>query len=223
MQLTKSLLVIAALGMITETSMASIEPYCGGGFEWSTANHRRGDSHGTLFNKYYGGANAYLGARWRDVSIEAGHESTGEKDKSASHIALSSQQEVVKAGIRLHNYFKSWHLDLNTYFPIYGDFELIGSLGYGAVKHKAHGGMTLLAADKVVLSERLYFPNQYKGAFRFGIGAEQMICDHIGIRGMIRYKLLDNRTRLKSDIFGVNEIVKYKNIISVSAGIIFKF
>ncbi len=224
MQLTKSLVVIVALiGVITESAVASVEPYFGGSCEWSTANHRRGSSQGSMFNKYFGGASAYAGARWKDISFEAGHESTGQKDKTGSHVTPSKDVEVVTAGIRTKNYFTGWHLDLNTHFPIWDDFELLGSLGYGAIKHRAAAQIDLSSSNKVVFTERLHFSNRYKNTLRFGIGAQQMICNHVGIRFMARYKLINNRARLKSDLFGINEIVKYKNIVSLSAGFFVKF
>jgi len=223
MQLIKSLVIVAALGILTESVMASVDPYFGGGYEWSTANHRRGDSHGSMFNKYFGGANAYLGARCHDISIEAGYECTGEESKSGSHTATPHDQEVVTASIRTRNYFKGWHLDLKTYFPIKDDFELITSFGYGVIKHKASGNITLMVSEELRAYDNLHFSNRYGHVARIGIGAQQMLCDHIGIRAMIRYKLLNNRTRLKSELFGINESVKYKNLVSLKLGFIFKF
>ncbi len=223
MKLIKSLVIITALGLVTDSATACVEPYIGLGCEWSTTNHRRGNSHGSMFNKYFGGATAYAGARWQNISLEAGHESTGNKEKTGCHTGITSEQEVVTASIRTQNYFNGWHLDLNTYIPIKGDFEIISSLGYGIIKHRACGDITLVTSSKTAIYEGLNFSNRYKNTVRMGIGAQQMLCNHIGIRCMVRYKLLNNRSRLKSDLFGVNEMVKYKNIVSLSLGFIAKF
>jgi hypothetical protein len=224
MQLTKSLVVVAALiGVLTESAMASIEPYVGMGYEWSTINHRRGNSHGSIFNKYFGGGNVYAGARWKDISLEAGHESTGNKYKSGSYSAMSKDSELVTASFRTPNSFTGWHIDLNAHMPVIKDFELLGSLGYGVIKHRSSSEFSFSVSGGSVLSENLHISNKYKNTFRLGLGIQQMFCNHIGIRCMIRYKLLNNHSRLKSDLFEINESVKFKNIVSVAAGVIFKF
>lgn len=223
MQLIKGLVVISALCVLTESAMASIDPYFGGAYEWSTANHRRGSSHGSMFKKNFGAIAAHAGARWRDISIEVGHESTGQEDKTGSHTATPHDQEVVTASINTQNYFKGWHLDLNTYLPIHADLELITSLGYGLIKHRASGDIAITASRKTIFAEDLHFSNRYRATYRLGIGAQQMVCEHIGIRAMVRYKMLNNRTRLKSEHFGINESVKYKNIVALTLGFIVKF
>lgn len=224
MKLSKSLVLIATLlGLLTECAMANVEPYIGGGYEWSTVNHRRGNSHGSIFNKYFGGAHIYMGARWKDISIEAGHESTGQKYKTGSYMATAPDLGIVSASFRTPNSFAGWHLDLNAYLPIRGDFEFISSFGYGLIKHRISSDLSFSASDNDALSENLLSSSKYRNTFRLGAGVQQMFCNHIGVRCMVRYKLLNNRSRLKSELFAVNESVKYKNIVSVSAGVIFKF
>jgi len=168
MQLTKRLLVIAALGMLTESAMASIQPYVGGGYEWTTANHRRGNSHSSMFNKYFGGAAVYAGARWKDVSLEIGHESTGRKDKSATYTAISKDQKSVTAGAMTRSNFEGFHLDLNTYMPVLNDLEFIGSLGYGLIKHRNSADLALMVDRNTVFAEDLHVSNKHKHSFRMG-------------------------------------------------------
>jgi opacity protein-like surface antigen len=223
MELIKSLVIAAALGMLTESSMASVEPYVGLGYEWTTANHRRGDSHASMFNKYFGGSSVYIGARCKDISIEAGYESTGKKNKTGYHSAISKELEVVTASVISLSNFEGWHIDLNNYLLINGDCELINSLGYGYISHRHATNLILQASGKPIFTESLNVSGKNKHSFRLGAGIQQMFCNHIGIRCMVRYKMLNNRSKFYSKFLSIKHNVKYKNIVSITAGVIFKF
>lgn len=229
-KIAKSLLVAGAMiGASTANAMVNFEeisPYAGADYEWShmkgagssqISSLERIESFSRYYPKSYSGANIYLGGRWCDWGIEVGYDVTGRKNKRQRVVDSGSEENAASAfrffatpafgSLETGDTFSvrvkqtGWHVDFNGYLPLCDCWELIGTVGLGWVKPKLSITGTHLAANVNTLTESLNVSTKYRGMFRLGAGAQYMVTECIGFRGLIRWKNTDKlRVNLRNAV-----------------------
>ncbi len=229
-----------------------LEPYVGGGYEGSFQNKGKNND----FARYYNGGHFFVGTRWCDCGLELGYEATQRTSKpkpetlttdllnevigpnnGASYLGQGGSLNVL---FPTKNKFEAWYLDLNGYVPVCNNLEVVGSLGYSWMKPKIYSAMQLNANNGTIqlpgsgftptvdgnLYRKFTSRRSHKAIFRFGAGLQYMVCNCVGVRGMVRWK---NTESLKTTIPEGSAqnpsqyIMRPKNMISVSADAFISF
>lgn len=227
-------------------------PYVGGEYEWTSTSGNRDHHHGRGFAKSYNGGNFFIGGRWCDFGVEVGYDFTQRKNRR--HARTFTQDQLANvigadraaaffagtgntgaAFSRTRSRFNGWHIDLNGYMPVCDCFELIGQIGYGWMKPHVSSafaltnnvaGVTLpgFTARGNALVHRLHSRGGYKGVFRLGAGGQYMVTDCVGLRGMLRWK---NMNQLRSGVRGDDNFRRHhhkaRDAFSLAAGVFVKF
>lgn len=221
-------------------------PYLGIDSKWQKIGLHK-DWKRAVENKRWG-TTFFLGNRFCDyLGLELGYSQTTRKIKA--HLFAPGEDffnngDTAGAIMRTTTRFNSYHIDVNSYWPINPCIDLIGSLGYGWVQPKVSVDILTLASpslnpnlpintgfflqDATTLTT---IQGRDKGVFRVGAGAQFMICDFVGIRGLVRLETT-NSLRLKGDFerrdpnstieFG-NVRRMFKDSYSVALGIFWNF
>lgn len=220
----------------------NVSPYIGGEYEWSSmkgANTNpsiRGLSYRNLVSNSYSGGNIFLGGRWCNFATEIGYDFTGTKKKhlGANSHNIAGLNANFDHALVLGDRFESkvrlsgWHVDFNGYMPLCDCWELIGSVGYGWMKAKTSITSVYTGRNIGSLTRRgLHAHSSYKGMFRLGVGAQYMVTECVGLRGMLRWK---NTEKLHVSVRNNDPLASrsvsmkpFKDTISLSAGVFVKF
>lgn len=226
MQFRKKLVITSILTILVSGVFADdFNPYTGIDYQqtWMKANTNGLFTTKNITPKSYPGANAYIGTKFAEnFGIELGAGSTTNKKKNWSEPEEILGVDGTVAGntkIRLSNFY----LDLIGFLPITENTEIFGSVGASLVKAKiainflTFNGSQLTSAQLSDLGGQLSISTNLKTVLRFGIGANYMITDSIGVRGKLG---LENTSNLKPK----NSSQKlFKNSQTFLVGAFFRF
>jgi opacity protein-like surface antigen len=240
--IAKSLVVASALiGASSASAMGCfdfgcVSPYVGAEYEWTRSNthHRHSDSDGVFSRhslaKSYNGGNIFLGGRWCDFGLELGYDFTGRKSRTfrgapGARLVPGTTATFGTDFAKVKNRFDGWHVDLNGYMPVCDCLELIGSLGYGWVRPRFSVDYAIVdtAGTRLFTADDISNHNRYRGVFRLGAGAQYMVTECVGIRGMVRWKNINHRNRANSTSLAFVGSTRAKDAVSLSAGAFMKF
>ncbi len=227
----KSLVVAGALiGSSTSNAFHCVHFHClptyvGAEYQWITTGHRKSDVTGTTFGKSFCGTHLYVGQRWKNVSVETGYEFTRKKVRHTNFTIHHPELNHVTASVKARNRLAGMYMDVNGYIPIpaLDGFELIGSIGVARIKHQLLADITLNVEGNPVFKEDLSRLTKYRGVFRLGAGAQYALNDYVNIRGMVRWKAINLGSKIRSEVLGVQETVRHRDVVCLSAGLFFKF
>lgn len=190
--IAKSLVIAGALAStgVASAAMDELNPYVGVDYKhtWIKAHNKKNQP---LFKKNYPGANVYVGTKLHEnVGLEVGYDFTKKQKKTDQ----ASTNKV---------HFKGFGLDLNAYLPVDNCFEVIGTAGLSHKKAKVESTTAVKS-------------NKSKLIARFGAGAQYMVADNVGLRGLVRW---ENTARFKS----TTKEKLFKDAVALNLGVFYKF
>jgi len=177
----------ASVSTETDTSVEEdvILSLVGADFEFTRLRGK--NNWGKVLQSNYPGANFYLGGRFFEYfGLIVGYDVTTRRAGSHTFQAGETFFGVAAApGSTLTERVRaeSWYLDLMGYIPFCNSFDLIGTIGYGAMWAKVSQTITgPFAVPALTRSTR------YAGGLRAGVGLQFMMTKVLGIRGMVNWK-----------------------------------
>ncbi|NDF12012.1 MAG: porin family protein [Proteobacteria bacterium] len=139
--------------------------YIGAGYSHIVAEY----NNTNLFEDSFPGGEIYGGYQFhKNAALELGGFFTGDEDKQTGAVSTSFQ-------------LAGFYVGLLGILPVYERVNLLGDVGYMFMSKdiEASSGTSTASVDDV------------QDAFRVGAGAEFMMTDQVGLRGMVHY-IYDN-------------------------------
>lgn len=237
--LSTPLIMLAAAGSANAGMSFCLTPYAGVDAQVRHMSFQK-KFGGNVLKKNYPEGNFFAGLKFNDyIGIEAGYEVSKKKSRANP---LNNTDIVLGAGLindPLVTYKNSastkihgWNLNLSGYLPIFcedNSLNLIGSVGLAQLKLRIRERLTLTIqepGETPVSFERnvhLLKHNKHKAVLRLAGGAQYMITDCVGVRGLVTF---ENTSKLKTP--GISSthsalIAKPKNTFIYGLGIFTSF
>ncbi|MFM8454034.1 MAG: outer membrane beta-barrel protein [Gammaproteobacteria bacterium] len=225
--IAKSLVVAGALALtgVASAMIDDLNPYLGLDYKhsWSHKRVQMTGSDQDVLAKTFPGGSVYLGSRFHEnFGVELGYDFSKKKEQTFRMPALSGINAAGDVKSKLA--FSGARFDLNAYLPLDNCFELVGSLGLGWVKPR-------LSFENVSLTQAGFnslgfnqVSTKHKVVARLGAGAQYMVNDNIGLRGLVRW---ENTSKLRVSNDNVqwedDEKKLFSDTTSVNLGVFYKF
>ncbi len=206
---------------IADGAFDDTDPYLGVEYKYTWMN-AKGDFKGFLAERFHHGG-IFFGFKFHENwGLEVGYnQSWKESDEhsySAGDVAFSNTlpgPATVKTKARV----RTTYLDLNGFWPVADNWDILGTLGMGWTKAKIYdnGTTETYDFDTYVINQNA----QTKLIARVGLGA-MWRCKHFSVRGRV---LWENTNRLKIRDSG-NSVIDgkyYKDSLGLAFGVAYHF
>lgn len=202
---------------------------------------------GNVLKKNYPQGNFFAGLKFCDyVGVEFGYSMSQKKSQYKTLrdgdtvfgrvLGTSVPPATLRVDSSAYSSIRGWNMNLMGFLPILcedNSFNLIGAIGISQLKLKVHhkikfftqsDSRSTLITREVALDFNDFNlkKRKYKGTLRLTVGAQQLITDCLGMRGLITW---ENTARLKSQFKMQNRVLhaKPKNAITYGVGIFTQF
>jgi len=184
--LIKGLIIAGSLIAMSNAQargMAEINPFMGFDYK-QTQIHGNGDWG--FLPDHYPGLSFYAGSRFHTYfGVEAGYDQSFFNSNDAGTASTLWNTSAVGLTVYSKVRFEGGHIDLNGYWPIEEDLELIGGIGWASMK--AH--MQISSMQNTTLAEALKSTQgRHSSIARAKVGLQYKISDHLGISGRVLWE-----------------------------------
>jgi len=167
---------------------------------------------GRVFKKNYHAGDFYVRDRFHEnLGFELGYAQSAEKTvnhKAVSGDFISILNIPAGRNVRTKLAFKSWHADLNAYLPLGNDLDLVGTVGFSYLKPD----LKEFSVTGISFSTK----GEYSFIPRLGAGAQFMLNDCIGVRGLLRW---ESTSQAKVRIADTLIFKPFKNGLTANVGL----
>ena len=192
-----SLVLAAALGASSVASAIDMKWYVGGELAYNKLSHSKdnkdlADAAAVKLKNSTPSASLIAGVRLNEyVGVEAGYtfmKKIKMKEQSAATVAGTPAQYDMKV--------RNIHLDVNGFYPVCNDIDVIGTVGLGKLQAKT----ATQKASKI--------------GYRLGAGAQYKFNESVAVRAMVRYQQAGGKS---------NDVRLLKSNTSLALGTTYSF
>lgn len=203
-----------------------LKPYIGAEYNYMSLKGK--ESWDDIFPTSYNSVKLLLGSRFNKyLGVELGYARSAKRDRFANFVAGQSVLgSTVPAGginnIRMKSRTSNWDLDLNGYYPLMNQVDLMATVGVARKRAELDGSETPQIAGTTIDESVRNATAKRKYIYRLGFGGEYTENSFV-LRGRLLWENT-SRLRLQSEGLGANAPTKaFQNGFGVSLGVHYKF